>query len=156
MSTSQSNQPALRLVNAGVVPRATPLRSRNPTQAIAAENRSAATLSASDARWVLAARTASVLEGGRAAVLPPERRRRLVSLATNLGLRPFDANLVIAIVQDAARTGQGPLGPAVAERLLLVRPPERERVSGLGPAILASIGLAVILTYVLIGWILGG
>lgn len=77
-----------------------------------------------DPRWVLAARAASVIEGGRAAILTPENRRRLMDLAARMNLRPFDASLVIAIVQDAARTwrGVGPiaLGPGVADRLRFV------------------------------------
>jgi len=58
--------------------------------------------SPTDPRWVLALRTAEALDG---AVLPPERRDRLVRLGKLLGMTPFDANLVIAIVQDQARRG---------------------------------------------------
>lgn len=55
-----------------------------------------------DPRWVLAARTAESLEGP---LLTPEKRQRLLRLAHLLALTPFDANLVIAIVQDQARRG---------------------------------------------------
>lgn len=46
------------------------------------------------------------MEGGKAALLRPERRRELFHRAEDMGLRPFDANLVIAIVQEAARRGE--------------------------------------------------
>jgi hypothetical protein len=59
-------------------------------------------LQSSDARWVLALRTAEQLQG---AILGPEKRERLLGLGRSLGLRDFDANLVIAIVQDQARRG---------------------------------------------------
>jgi hypothetical protein len=55
-----------------------------------------------DPRWVLAARAAEQLEGD---ILRPEPRERLVRLGVTLGLSLFDANLVIAIVQDQARRG---------------------------------------------------
>ena len=58
-----------------------------------------------DPRWVLAVRTAEALEGS---VLAPQKRERLVRLGKVLGLSPFDANLVIAIVQDQARRGYAP------------------------------------------------
>lgn len=56
-----------------------------------------------DPRWVLALRTAGQLEG---AVLPPDRRDNLLRLARVMGLTVFDANLIIAIVQDQARRGK--------------------------------------------------
>jgi len=60
---------------------------------------------ATDPRWVLAVRCAEQLQG---AILSPERRERLIELGRVLGLSPFDANLVIAIVQDQARRGYPP------------------------------------------------
>src|SRR5579862_6688850 len=57
-------------------------------------------MTATDPRWVLAARTAAWLQGGRAAILSPDRRRSIVAMAPALGLRPFDAALIIAIAQD--------------------------------------------------------
>ncbi|MBX3386806.1 MAG: hypothetical protein KF768_09560 [Phycisphaeraceae bacterium] len=61
------------------------------------------------------ARTVALsLEHGRAAVLTPERRKRLMRLADELRIHPFDAALVIALVQDRARRGmvanEAPLG----------------------------------------------
>lgn len=55
-----------------------------------------------DPRWVLAVRTAEELQGD---ILSPERRQRLLRLGHAMGLTPFSANLVIAIVQDQARRG---------------------------------------------------
>ena len=55
-----------------------------------------------DPRWVLAVRTAEQLQGP---ILPPERRERLLRLGKVLGLKPFDTNLIIAIIQDRARRG---------------------------------------------------
>lgn len=59
-----------------------------------------------DARLIMAARVSESLQGGRAAILRPERRMSLMRLATRLGIRAFDANLIIAIVQDSARRGE--------------------------------------------------
>lgn len=56
-----------------------------------------------DARWRLATEAQQALQG---AVLAYEDRRRLLSLAHRLGIREFDANLILAIVQDRARRGE--------------------------------------------------
>lgn len=91
-----------------------------PLRITAGASRPEDSLLPDDPRWVLAARAASLLEGGRAALLTPDRRRRLMGLADRMGLRPFDAALVIAIVQDAARTGTGSVPCSVADRLRMV------------------------------------
>ena len=57
-----------------------------------------------DPRWILAMQTQSRLQG---ATLPPERREELLRSGKKLGLRAFEANLVIAIVQDQAITLSG-------------------------------------------------
>ena len=79
-------------------------------------------LEGSDARWVLAVRVAERLEG---TMLDPESRERLVRLGKMLGLTPFDANLVIAIVQDRARRGIPAMHcpAAAAEQLATLTPP---------------------------------
>jgi hypothetical protein len=77
-------------------------------------------LTATDARWVFAARVGESLEGHSAAVLPPEKRERLMRLAEVIGLRAFDANLIIAIVQDSVRCGLEPLSRSTADRLAMV------------------------------------
>lgn len=139
---------ALRLVGGGVAPTQRALPRDNKARASAGGGRSAsavyisgsavpsvvqnreveaenkaASLSALDPRWALAVRTNSMLQGGRAAVLPPESRRFLVGLGKDINLRAFDANLVIAIVQDAARAGYDPLGAEARLRLKMVREP---------------------------------
>lgn len=76
-------------------------------------------LDPNDPRLVLAARTQAELQG---AALPADRRRRLLGLAHRLGLRPFDANLVIAIVQDQARCGAA--AEALPQRLRIVPRPD--------------------------------
>ncbi len=79
---------------------------------IARENeqaiRAARTLAPEDARRILLRRASREIEGGRAAIIRPEVRRRLLQTAERLGVRPFDANLVIAVVQDRARRGEDP------------------------------------------------
>jgi len=96
----------------------------------------------SDMRWVFATRVASSLEGGRAGILRPEVRERLLVQGQRLGLRPFDANLVIAIVQDAARTGGHALDPEVSSRLKLVRDPKRDARAPVWPLVIATLALA--------------
>src|SRR6185295_11957443 len=108
--TARAHAPALRLVNTERAFRVSVLPDRHSAAAsVRSENFAAASLDATDARWVLAVRASQSLEGGAAAILAPERRRRLISFALGMGLRAFDANLVIAIVQDAARCGLPPL-----------------------------------------------
>lgn len=55
---------------------------------------------------------ANRLEGGRAAILTPDSRAVLLESAAKLGFRPFDAALIIAVVQDRARRGEDPTTPA--------------------------------------------
>ena len=52
---------------------------------------------------VLAGRIAASLDG---AVLPPERRQDLLRFSKSIGVREFDASLVIAVIQDRARRGE--------------------------------------------------
>ena len=119
--------PALRLVNGGTIPRGAPLPARHgaPRLGIARENQAAAQaavgVSATDARWVFAVQVARGLEGGRGAVLPPERRQKLVAMGRAMGLRVFDANLIIAVVQDGVRSGEGGLSREVEARLAFIR-----------------------------------
>ena len=123
---------------------------------VAAENRAAAGMAATDSRWVFAVAVSQTLEGGRAGILSPEKRRRLVVSAQEIGLRPFDANLIIAIVQDSVRTGEPPLSTSVEDRVMLVRPadepaPPWKMILGLACGAAASMGLFLLL----IGWVMG-
>jgi hypothetical protein len=111
---------------------------------IARENQSAASLGALDPRWMLAVQTVREIQGGRAAVITPEGRRRLLLVGNRLGLRSFDTNLVIAIVQDGARCGEDPLGTAAVGRLRLVgRDPElADARTGLSWSMVAGLVIA--------------
>ena len=105
-----------------------------------------------DPRWVLAVRTAEMLEG---AVLPPERREGLMRLGRVLGLTPFDATLIIAIVQDQARRGYEPsYCPTAGERQLEMVPlPGGARLTSVLPghrALRIGIALAALLATELI------
>ena len=122
---------------------------------VAQANRQAASIDALDARWVFACRGATSIEGGRAAILRPEARDRLLAQASRLGLRQFDANLIIAIVQDSARCGHEPLGLPTAERVPLIRPAHQARPASLPVparvAIAAVVG--IVLAAVMVQWV---
>lgn len=73
-----------------------------------------------DPRWVVAVRVAELMQG--TAVSPPARDQ-IVQFARRLRLTPFDAQLIIAIVQDQARRGHAPaLCPAAGEPQLRMVP----------------------------------
>ncbi|HYE02633.1 MAG TPA: hypothetical protein VD963_05295 [Phycisphaerales bacterium] len=104
LSTAAPLATRLRLVRASP---ATPARSQHRAAAqVARQNARSAGPGDDDVRAIFAARVGARLQGGRAAVLTPERRAELMTSARQLGLRRFDASLVIAIAQDAARRGQ--------------------------------------------------
>lgn len=67
------------------------------------ESAYASDLDPQDPRWLVATETAAQLEGS---LLTFERRRRVLAFAERVGVRPFDANLIIAAVQDRARRGE--------------------------------------------------
>jgi hypothetical protein len=142
---------ALRLTDAGTLPE----RHARPQTDPAAPG----AIEPSDPRWVLAVEVARNLQGGRAAILTPERRARAMNFAREMGLRPFDASLVIAIVQDAARTNARPLGgmPAdVHSRLSLVGAPESVQPAAtpsLWPAVVSAGVLAVAIFSALVAWV---
>lgn len=86
-----------------------------------------ALLGPTDPRWVLALRVAEQLQG---TVLSPESRERLIRTGKTMGLTPFDANLVIAIIQDQARRGFAPercasAGAPMLRMVPLPRPTDR-------------------------------
>ncbi|MEM1211818.1 MAG: hypothetical protein AAGI68_05900 [Planctomycetota bacterium] len=58
-------------------------------------------------------------------LLTPDRREGLMRLASVMGLNPFDASLVLAIVQDQARRGHRPehCAAAGADQLLMIPAP---------------------------------
>lgn len=120
--------------------------------AIARENISAAALDLEDARLVFALRVADHLDAGRAAVLTPEKRSRLMKLSARMGLEPFDASLVIAIVQDAARRGEATGDPLTTGRLKLVKPATKRTDAEL-LIFAASVVLAAIALVFAVSWL---
>jgi hypothetical protein len=109
-----------------------------------------------DPRWILALRTAQELEGE---ILPQEKREHLLSAGTAMGLSPFDANLIIAIVHDQARQGwrSEQCAAASAERLARVSLPKSTcgRWGGIRHVLVSSLivgavlGLEVLIMYLL-------
>ena len=78
-------------------------QTQNAKLAVVKENRLAAHamgLDPSDPRIALAAQAKARLQG---AMLTPERRSQLLKTGRQLGMRPFESSLVIAVVQDQAR-----------------------------------------------------
>lgn len=118
-----------------------------------------------DARWVFAVRARREVQGGHAAIVTPESRKRLLRLANRLGLRDFDANLVIAIVQDDARTFGGTLpipSDSIKGPLALVRPAvipstrftwRTEHLKALAP-FAASLAIATVFCLAAVRWLL--
>jgi hypothetical protein len=157
MSPRSAAIPALRLVNASDARVQPPLPSGDSVararRQIAAENHSASNLSADDARWAFAVTVSQSLQGGRTAALPPAARERLLGTAGRMGLRPFDANLVIAIVQDGARSGEGALAAPVAGRLMLVRPPGAQERPSIWPRLALAAALAAVMCAAMIRWV---
>jgi hypothetical protein len=131
MDGALASSRTLSLRNAAVAPRPRPSFSDNAAADV-------------DPRWVIAVAAARSLEGGRAAIVTLESRRRVIALARTLGLREFDANLVIAIVQDAARRGE-PLGGAMAERLEMVPQAAPSAAPSAGALLMMSLCLAGLL-----------
>jgi len=120
--------------------------------AVAAENASAvsARLDPSDPRWVLAVRTQSQLQG---TVLTPERRERVMATARTLGIRPFEANVIMAIVQDHARCGRR-LDEISGQLALLQGRSSADRMTpwlAVGAAIVAASATALLI----VRWLLG-
>jgi hypothetical protein len=144
-------QPHLRLVGGDGWWQRAGMRAR---QAVADENRAAAAnpgLSPSDPRWVLAARAYSQLQGS---ALTWERRMQVMRTAKRLGVRPFDANLIIAIVQDKARRGNG-LSEA-AGTLALLDPPAGRSRTWTWARWAAAIACALAANAFLIWWLTAG
>jgi hypothetical protein len=149
MSTADA-QPHLRLVGAADWWGDARTRAR---RAVADENRAAAAnrgLSPTDPRWALAARAYSQLQGS---ALTQERRLQVMRTARRLGVRPFDANLIIAIVQDQARRGRG-LREA-AGTISLLEPPRRRSVAWTWARWAAAAACAAAANVFLIWWLTG-
>ncbi len=129
-------------------------RQKSAHQEVTRENQSAArnpTMDPTDPRWVLAVRAYAQLQGS---TLTPERRIRVLKTAEHLGLRVFDANLIIAVVQDHARSGL-PLQNA-AGTLNLIREPvsTTHDQKWIWMRWLLAIGAAIVTSTWLILWLL--
>ncbi|MDX2148305.1 MAG: hypothetical protein SFZ23_12360 [Planctomycetota bacterium] len=124
-----------------------------PTRADTSPDELAPSLAPTDARWVLAVLVRQSLEGGRAAVLRPERRHYLLDQAERMGLRPFDANLIIAIAQDATRSGRE-LDLAAAGQLSVIAPPSQRRTPSLLLAASLTVALGLLAAGGWIAWLL--
>lgn len=96
--------PGAPLVPSDEIP--SPRTARAAARRVAGANHDASTLSTEQMRDAFAARVAESLEGGKNAILRPESRARLIDLGARMGIRRFDAHLVIALTQDAARRGE--------------------------------------------------
>jgi hypothetical protein len=116
-----------------------------PRRAATAPADAATTLAPGDPRWVLAVRTAELLQG---AVLGPDDREQLLRTGRVLGLNPFQSNLVIAVVQDQARRG---LGPGHGVRELAFIPPAAP-ASHVRPWRVALVTAALIVVESLLLW----
>lgn len=112
---------------------------------------------ATDPRWVLAIRTAEVLEGD---ILPPAKREALMKTGKMMGLTAFDCSLILAIVQDRARRGIPPENcPAAGESQLALVPLPRIRplLSGFtenpGQVILLAAGMLALQALLMWVWL---
>jgi len=132
-------------------------RAQSIPERVADENRSAAAgaaVIASDPRWVFAARAHTALEaGGR---LNPARREDLIAFARRRGIRPFDAHMILALVQDRARRGEELAGIMPVLSIIDVEtPPSDHPPRPLLFSMLLILGASVLCTLFLIRWILG-
>ena len=113
LDATTADQPSLRLVGIGAPDARPPAANPTPIRG------------ATDPRWVLAVRTAEVLEGD---ILPPQKRDALLRTGKVMGLSPFDCSLILAIVQDRARRGIAPEHcPAAGESQLALIPLPMQR-----------------------------
>ncbi len=149
---SIESHPHLRLVGLEEARRSPVQQAR---RVVTEENRAAARnldLDAADPRWVLAARAYSQLEGS---ALTFDRRQKLMRTARQLGVRPFDANVIVAVVQDHARRGRR-LDEAAGTIALLDPPPAPARSLVADPIVLrwlAALAAALAANSLLIWWL---
>lgn len=143
-----ADRPELRLVG-HATRRPRPGAVEAPERAVARENLEAASdrsLDPTDPRWIVAVQAAAAMEGS---LLTFERRRKILALAHRVGVRPFDANLIIAAVQDRARRGE-PLEDAADTIAHAARP---SRAAGRPRRGWLPIAVVAIATLLLHGWI---
>ncbi len=114
---------------------------------------------AGDPRWVLAVRVAEALQGS---LLPAEKRDRLIRVGKMLGLTAFDANLIVAMVQDQARRGHRSTdcAHAVREQLTMIPLPERAAMQNKSGRmqwrhIMAVTAATIVAELFVVWWVLG-
>lgn len=113
----------------------------------------ASTIDARDPRWILAMQTKSRLQG---ATLTPDRRDQLMRSGRTLGLRPFETNLIIAIVQDQARRGDMKQDAPPLLSLVGTNSPNAAPANpAVWPKWFAAIAAAAAVVAVLIRWLAG-
>ncbi len=108
------------------------------------------TLDPTDPRWAIACATRDALQG---AVLTYENRRKVMLLAQRVGIRAFDANLIVAIVQDRARRGE-PIEAAADALSVIPKPSVRPGRAAAAGVWAAAILVAILVDAVLIGWLI--
>jgi hypothetical protein len=177
-----TNLRGARMVRRGVLARATHAASDPRTESIfrkavahemllARESARDRTFDPTDARWRVAEETQRAMQG---AVLAFEDRRRILALANKLGIRAFDANLIVALVQDRARRGESMASVAPTLALLprahavtaaadgcvssdLEISPERPRVAKEDHSLWTlAVAIAIVADAVLFGWLMFG
>ncbi len=107
-------------------------------------------LDTKDPRWILAMQTQSRLQGS---VLVPELRDQLLRNGAKLGLRPFESNLVIAIIQDRARAGNSARSPVPLLSLVGHSIQNHSKKTITWPKWLAAFAAATAMAAVLIRWL---
>jgi hypothetical protein len=151
-----ASAPRLRLVPGEIDHGAPDVQHRLRRAEILRENRAASQIPPLDAQAIFGRRVIEQLDGGRCALLTPERRQRLIAVGKRLGMTSFGSNLVIAQVQDAARRGEDLTRPGVQARLDLVQDSlHRKRMIGAAVAI-AVLLLGMGMCMALIGWVEAG
>lgn len=108
------------------------------------------TMDLADPRWAIACATRDALQGS---VLTYENRRKVMLLAQRVGIRPFDANLIVAIVQDRARRGE-PIECAADALSVIPKPAARPGRAAAAWMWAAAILVAILVDAVLIGWLI--
>jgi hypothetical protein len=136
-----ASHPRLRLVGLEITDEMAQWQLRQQAKNdVVKENRLSAhgTLTPDDPALKLAAQVRTQLQGP---VLSPDRRERLLKIANKLGMRPFEASLIIAIEQDRARTpGPGKAAGAASAPSPLPAAPSPESIAARTAHITEHIG----------------
>ncbi len=103
-----------------------------------------------DARWKVAIETQRAMQG---AVLAFEDRRRVLALANRLGIRAFDANLIVALVQDRARREE-PIESIASTIAIIPAPIVDAPKHTLAWLWLSAIAVAIVGDAMLIAWLM--